>query len=50
MLSSNGPAGGSVHTYTTANPTCGSDANTILVYVRDSNGAAADAGFNLAVV
>ncbi|MCX5377006.1 hypothetical protein [Streptomyces sp. NBC_00091] len=49
VLAGNGPTGGSVHTFVTPNPNCGNAANTILVLVRSSTGAAADAPFTVAV-
>ncbi|MGW6535467.1 hypothetical protein ACWGBV_01630 [Streptomyces sp. NPDC055051] len=44
-----GPAGGSVHAYETPTSQCGNATDTILVYVRNLNGAAIDDGFTLTV-
>ncbi|OII61882.1 hypothetical protein BJP40_30015 [Streptomyces sp. CC53] len=46
---SGGPAGGSTHAYETPTAACGNAADTILVYVRNLNGAAIDAGFTVTV-
>ncbi|MFQ6854876.1 hypothetical protein AAIB46_28855 [Streptomyces sp. 35M1] len=46
---SGGPAGGSVHAYETPTTQCGNATDTILVLVRNVNGAAIDSGFTVTV-
>ncbi|MFE0699675.1 hypothetical protein [Streptomyces sp. NPDC058872] len=46
---SGGPAGGSVHAYETPTAACGNTTDTILVYVRNLNGAAIDSLFTVTV-
>ncbi|MFE9045912.1 hypothetical protein ACFY9F_33245 [Streptomyces sp. NPDC012421] len=49
VTASGGPAGGSVHAYETPTAACGNATDTILVYVRNLNGAAIDDGFTVVV-